>query len=191
MKKALVVVLWMAVMIGCGDGNGKGGSIVSLVGPSDVDAKTLSSSGGEELSGTATLAFSASSIARSGEEFTVDVRVDNASIFGAAYRVKFSATHLQFVRIEEGDFLKKDGAQTSLMSALRSDELVVGQTRLGHVLNVSGSGAIAKITFKALSAGNTDIQFSDVSLKEQFIGNGEYLLRSIIFEAQDTVVNIK
>lgn len=185
MRKALAVLLMVVVMIGCG--GGKGGSDVSLVGPSDVRTATLS---GSESSGIATLAFSTSSVVKTGEEFTVEVMVDNANLFGGGYRVKFDTAHLQFVRIEEGDFLKKDGAQTALMSAL-NDELVVGQTRLGHVLNVSGSGIIARITFKALSAGNTNIQFSDVYFKEQFVENGEYLLRAVIFETQDTVVNIE
>lgn len=187
--RKVVLVLLVAVMVGCG----KGGPNISLVGPSDVDAAMLSSGNkNEESTRIATLYFSSpSSTMRVGEEFTVEIRVENASIFGGGYRVRFDTTHLQFVRIEEGDFLKKDGNQTWLASALKGEDLIVGQTRLGHVLNVSGSGTIAKITFKSIKSGTADIGFKDVSIKEQFVESGAYLLRSTHFEAQDITVNIE
>lgn len=184
MRKILLV---LAVMVmGCG--NGKGLTNVFPTGPSDVMA--ASKSGESTSTGVATLAFSAPSSVRVGEEFTVEIRVDNANLFGAGYIVLVDPA-LQFVKIEEGDFLKKDGVPTSLMKSLRDGELTVGQTRLGHVFNASGSGIIAKITFKAISAGNIELGFNNVRLREMFIEKEEYLLRDIVYSAQSTTLRIE
>lgn len=188
MKRMMLLVMMMIVGMGCGN-DGKGLTKILPTGPSDVMA---ASKNNESVStGVAALAFSAPSSVRVGEEFTVEIRVDNVNLFGASYVVLIDSA-LQFIRIEEEDFLKKDNKPTSLMKSLRDGELTVGQTRLGYDLpNVSGSGAIAKITFRAISAGNIELRFKDVYLKEHFTENGESLLRSIICSEQNATLRVE
>lgn len=186
MRKVLLVFAVMGMVMGC---NGKGLTSILPTGPSDVTAAM--SSKNNESTGIATLAFSAPSSVRVGEEFTVEVTIANANLFGGGYNLQFDATHLQFLRIEEGSFFNQDGKSTALLKSLSNGGLEVGQTRLGHVFNASGSGIIAKITFKAISAGNIELGFNNVRLREMFIEKEEYLLRDIVFSTQNTTLRIE
>ncbi len=78
-----------------------------------------------------------------------------------------------------------------MSSSQQPNEVTVGHTRLGKILNVSGSGTVARVSFKAIAEGETNLRFSEVRFKEQFVTeNGEYLLRTVHFETNGATIKI-
>jgi hypothetical protein len=89
-----------------------------------------------------------------GDIFEIDVTVDphGNSVYGAQYDLTFNPAILQFVKQTKGDFL--------------SQAIEYGETRMGAEDGVTGAGVLATITFEAVSAGSTDLEFSDVIVSD-------------------------
>ncbi|SRR3989344_3099614 len=165
MKKmsAMAMVLGLLFTSGCGK--------ISPTGPSEAVAAENSTASKNVTTATATpfLSFSPNqTTVRVGEEVTVEARVDNATdIWGVATTVQFDSNKLQFVKAEEGALI---GVQnpTGFMSAVsggNQNHLVVGLASLGRELpGVTGYGSLFRITFRALSAGSSEISFIETAL---------------------------
>jgi hypothetical protein len=102
------------------------------------------------------------------EEVTVDVRVDEvADLYGFQFDVKYDSNVLEVVKVEEGDFLKQ-GGNTYWVAPNIQDGLIdnAACTLQGAPSGVSGSGVLARITFKAKAKGMSVIDLCEVSLSD-------------------------
>jgi PKD repeat protein len=93
-----------------------------------------------------------------GESFTVDIRVANVERLHL-WQVNFSwnPTVLSFINVTEGDFLRKEGAETIGMKDLEGVEdgwALFSWGILGKYY-VSGSGVLATVEFEVLTTGES------------------------------------
>lgn len=192
MRKMLLVVTMLMVIVGC-----SGKSNISLTGPSDVDAASNSKAADGLLSpaGETVLGFNfTNSTIYTGEEIVVDVMVENVNnLFGGGYTIDFDSSLLQFIRIEEGGFLKSKNP-TWLASAINNEGLVVGLTSLGKVEGVGGTGVLTRITFKALKQGEAKLDFKDFTFREPLLigeTDQDWSKRSISLSSRGATISIK
>jgi type II secretory pathway component GspD/PulD (secretin) len=71
----------------------------------------------------------------------------------------FDPKVLAVEKVEAGTFLGPAGQAEVLADGSRAGELLLGASRLGQVPGVTGSGTVARITFKALAAGRSALGF--------------------------------
>lgn len=115
--------------------------------------------------------------ATEGETIKVIVRVENVEgLFGVAMTVPFDKNFLAFLKTEEGDFLNQDEKGTIIMASAvpytsctvndsNFECLLIGYARLGSVGEVSGSGDLMTLVFRALKKGETELTFIEEALK--------------------------
>ena len=99
-----------------------------------------------------------------GSVFTRTVEVQNLKgTFFAAFDVTYNPAVIEFQNVAEGTFLNKNGTDaTSVQVALQNaaqGSVAVGLTRLGPIGDVSGSGMLLTLTFKAVGPGITRLAF--------------------------------
>lgn len=116
--------------------------------------------------------------ATEGETIKVVVRVEDVEgLFGTAMTVPFDKNFLAFLKTEEGDFLRQDEKGTVTMASVvpytsctinNSDFecLLIGYARMGSVGEVSGSGDLMTLVFRALKKGETELVFIEEALKK-------------------------
>lgn len=166
MKRISVLMVVMGlvfVFVGCGR--------ISPTGPSEaVASNTAKSSAGTGTTTTATtpvLSFSPSqTIINVGDEVTVEAVVGNAvDLWGIAATVLLDSSKLQFVRADEERLIAAQNP-TSFMYSNRSDpnKLVLGLSSLGNVQGVTGYGTLFRMTFKAISSGQSELKFIETTL---------------------------
>jgi hypothetical protein len=109
--------------------------------------------------------------AQVGQQIKLNINVDNVqNLWGwSILDFTFNSSMLKFVNIAEGSFLKNSGA-TTLFVHKTSPPILDNDVQniacaLGENTTVSGSGTLATITFKVLSAGSTDILMKNVTLR--------------------------
>ncbi len=97
--------------------------------------------------------------------FTISVNINNVSnLFGAAFDLIFDPNVLEFVSTKEGNFLGSDGVSTWLNTAVSSEGLIVGYSRIaqaGIPTGISGSGTLMTLTFEALAEGTSTLNFQN------------------------------
>jgi len=104
-----------------------------------------------------------------GANFTVTISADNASdMMGYGFDILYNPSIIQYVSATEGAFLSQNGAtSTSFQSGLENGtagKIVTGGARLTvPPSGISGSGELFTLTFKALSAGSTQLAFDTES----------------------------
>lgn len=192
MRKMFLAVAMLMVVVGC-----SGKSNISLTGPSDADASSGSKSatGLSNISGETVLGFDFSDLTiQAGEEIVIEVVIENVNnLFGGGYTVDFDRNLLQFTNIEEGGFLKSKNP-TWLAKAVNDDGLVVGLTSLGKVEGASGTGVLAKITFKALKQGEVKLSLKNVAFHDPLLPgetDQEWMKRSIPLSVRGAIIFIK
>lgn len=189
MKKIVGVFAIFFVFVGCGK--------ILPTGPSDVVAADKAAAkiteGGVATGVTPTLSLSQTQrTIRVGDEVMFVAEVENAvDLFGMGTTITFDSSKLEFVKIEEGWFIKQQN-QTSFMSFYDAPErkVVLGLTSLGKVLGVSGNGTLFRITFKALSSGQTELKFVDTTLCNS-VPDGIGVQKIKNFESQSTTIVIE
>ena len=67
-------------------------------------------------------------------------------------------------KVEAGDFLGGAGEARVMSDAGRPGALVIGASRLGKVPGVKGTGTVARITFRAVAAGSSELGFEGKAL---------------------------
>ena len=96
-----------------------------------------------------------------GDTFTLNVRAENVSDFaGWQFDITFDPTALEAISVGEGDFLKMGGGST-LFQGGTIDNVAgkiegISAIRLS-TQGVSGTGTLLQVTFKAKSAGETEL----------------------------------
>ncbi|MGB9749657.1 MAG: stalk domain-containing protein [Caldisericia bacterium] len=102
-------------------------------------------------------------------EFNVNVKVSEVeNLYGFGFTFKYDKDYLDLVDVVEGDFLKKDGTSTLFLKNINKEkgEVIVGVSRTGKVSGVNGDGILLSIKFKALKIGKTQLELSEVVLKD-------------------------
>jgi general secretion pathway protein D len=104
-----------------------------------------------------------------GQELTVDVMAtDLDSVFEAPLSIIYNPKLVEFIKADEGDFMKVDGKPTSF-NVTSNDKvgfIDVFITRLGKVQGVSGSGKLFSLTFKGKAPGISPLVFKQNMLKD-------------------------
>jgi Cohesin domain len=106
-----------------------------------------------------------SSSVNQGEEFTRTVEVKDAgSIYFAAFDITYDPKVIEFLGADEGSFFSQNQAGSTWFEAAlengKQGRLAMGITRLGSVGEVSGSGQLVTLHFKAVGPGTTSIGLS-------------------------------
>lgn len=100
-----------------------------------------------------------------GDAFTRDIAVfDLRETFYVAFDLTYDPAVIAYMGATEGDVFKKDNGVTVLQTALKEGQpgtIVIGLTRVGQIGNISGSGKLMTLSFKAVAAGTSALTFSD------------------------------
>lgn len=101
-----------------------------------------------------------------GTSFTWTIEVlDVGDTFYAAFDLTYDPSVVEYVDATEGSFLSQTGSdEISFQITLENGtpgRLTVGLTRLGPIGEVSGSGMLLTLSFKALGPGTTTMAFAD------------------------------
>ena len=95
-------------------------------------------------------------IVKAGKEITLTVSVDRIEgLYSAPFYLIYDPSLLEFIKASEGNFLKKDGKQTTFFQVNNPEtgQVIIGLSRLGQAGGVTGSGPLATFTFRAKSSG--------------------------------------
>ncbi len=150
----------------CGD-DGCGGSCGSC-----QDGKICSSKGLCIYIKTAEVFISPSITNQIKEEFTININIKTETeIFAAEFELSFNSSLLEALEVTEGDFLKKDGASTSMQNACpvinnTKGTIKFANTRLGTTTGINGNGSLAEIKFNAKDIGNSQLILENVQLTD-------------------------
>jgi hypothetical protein len=69
----------------------------------------------------------------------------------------FDPKVLAVEKVEAGDFLGGSGEARVMSDSSRPGDLVIGASRLGKVPGIKGTGTVARVTFRAVGAGSSEI----------------------------------
>ncbi|RPI02068.1 MAG: VWA domain-containing protein [Calditrichaeota bacterium] len=94
-------------------------------------------------------------LGRMGESYNVDIRVENvADLASGHWLIDFDETKLEAVAVFEGDFFSRDSSATTFSSEIKNSEgyveITAARSAGAASPSVSGSGLLARITFRML-----------------------------------------
>lgn len=119
--------------------------------------------------GPASFAWQTPAQVKVGEQFSAVLRMNSQSALrGLPLLVDFDPQVLQVAHVQEGDFLKQNGGQTSFSQRVDPVQGMVYITTVrlnenGSDAGVNGGGGVATVTFKALKAGAAKVRLVSVS----------------------------
>ena len=125
-----------------------------------------------------------------GSNFEVAVSAENATnMVGYGFDILYNPSIIQYISAAEGAFLSQNGTvATSFNSGLENGtagKLVIGGARLTvPTSGTSGSGELFTLTFKALAAGSTQVNFDTGSFTSGVSGD-----LSATFDTSSVTVN--
>lgn len=100
-----------------------------------------------------------------GDTFEVRVQVEAGQpVSHLPLSLSFDPKVLAVEKVEAGDFLGAPGEAQVMSDADRPGDLVIGASRLGKVAGVKGTGTVARITFRAVAAGSSELGFDGKAL---------------------------
>jgi general secretion pathway protein D len=102
-----------------------------------------------------------------GQEMRFDLNASAVKkLYGAIITLTYDPAVVEFKVASEGDFLKKDGQQTSFLFSnnVQTGTVDIYLTRIGDVGGVDGSGTLCSIVFQGKSGGASEVQFKAVKL---------------------------
>ena len=100
-----------------------------------------------------------------GDTFEVRVQADaGLAVSHLPLSLSFDPAVLSVESVDPGDFLGAVGESQVLSDSGRPGVLVIGASRLGQRPGVKGTGIVARITFRAVAAGTTDLGFDAKAL---------------------------
>ena len=114
------------------------------------------------------------------DSFTLTLTANSVTdLFGYALDIVFDTTIIALANSQFGVFLDAEGITvTSQMIQTTPGTLIIGQSRVGAVAGVTGSGALLTLDFTAVIAGSTTIAFQNAgafdstgaALATEFVG---------------------
>jgi hypothetical protein len=116
---------------------------------------------------TPSVQLTATSVLNQDVTFSTNITVSNVTdLYGWAVSLYYKSSVLNGTHVDEGPFLKAEGASTYLIVSNFTDNynsthgyMYVSCTRLGYVAGVNGSGTLGTLTFKAVGTGSDVLQF--------------------------------
>ena len=128
-----------------------------------------------------------------GDTFTLDIRAENITdLAGWQFDIVFDPTILEAVNVSEGDFLKMGGGTTFFQSGtidnVAGEIMKLNAARLSGG-GISGTGTLVQVTFKAKSAGETELalqNFQFGSTTGEAIPAGPHQIRFTVEEGLAT-----
>jgi hypothetical protein len=114
------------------------------------------------------------------DSFTLTLTANSVTdLFGYALDIVFDTTMLALASLQFGFFLNGEGITvTSQMVQTTPGTLIIGQSRVGAVAGLTGSGALLSLNFTAIAAGPTTISIENAgafdsmgaALNTEFVG---------------------
>ena len=114
------------------------------------------------------------------DSFTLTLTANSVTdLFGYALDIVFDTTMIALANSQFGIFLDAEGITvTSQMIQSTPGTLIIGQSRVGAVAGVTGSGALLTLDFTAVTAGSTTIAIQNAgafdstgaALATEFVG---------------------
>ncbi len=104
-----------------------------------------------------------------GDEVTVELQVAEVdALYSAPLFVNYNPALLDFVRAEEGDFLRLPGQSTVFTSSPNRSrgELIIGNKQGAGGDGASGSGVLSRIVFRAKQAGKAVIRPNRINFRD-------------------------
>lgn len=104
-----------------------------------------------------------------GDEFTVELQVaEIENLYSAPLFVNYDQALLDFVRAEEGDFLRVPGQSTVFTSSPNRSrgELIIGNKQGTGGEGASGSGILARIVFQAKEVGSAAVRPNRINFRD-------------------------
>jgi general secretion pathway protein D len=100
-----------------------------------------------------------------GDSFEVRVQAEAGQpVSHLPLSLSFDPKVLAVEKVEAGDFLGGAAEARVMSDAGRPGALVIGASRLGKVPGVKGTGTVARITFRAVAAGSSELGFDGKAL---------------------------
>ena len=126
-----------------------------------------------------------------GVDFDVNVTVNNVTdLYSFQFDLTYNSSILQYVGISQGPFLSSDGATLFEMPPNTGTPGLLDNyaiTRIAVLYGVNGSGVIAKIRFRGLSAGTSNLVISNDFLYDSNNTNPQPITHSV-FNGDVTVI---
>lgn len=108
-------------------------------------------------------------LANIGQEFAVDVSTTGMqALYSAPLFVNYDPQQLDFVRAEEGSFLKQQGQSTIFTTSVdrAAGKLIVGYKQGVGGAGASGGGTLFRLLFKAKAAGNAVLGLDRINFRD-------------------------
>ena len=112
--------------------------------------------------------FAGTQLVKLGEEFSIELQVSEVkSLSSAPLFVNYDQHLLEYVRTEEGNFLKQTGQSTIFTSSPNQGrgEVIFGSKQGVGSAGANGSGTLAKIYFKAIASGTAVVRPNRVNFR--------------------------
>ena len=124
-----------------------------------------------------------------GDTFTLDIRADNVpDMAGWQFDIAFDPTALEAIDVSEGNFLKTDGGNTFFQGGSIDNAAgkIAGLSAIRlSTQGVTGAGTVLQVTFKAKSAGETELalqNFEFAAITGEHIPAGPQQIRITVEE---------
>jgi hypothetical protein len=116
-----------------------------------------------------------SKVVQPGQSFSLDVRIsDITDLFTLQFDLTFTPGVLSALSIAEGPFLPSGGATffiSGIIDNVGGTIATTGDSLIGAIAGVNGSGTLATISFQALALGTSPITLSNVMLLDSNLGD--------------------
>jgi general secretion pathway protein D len=109
------------------------------------------------------------SLVNAGETFSLDVVVDEVkNLYSVPLFVAYDPQRFEFVRAEEGDFLKADGQSTIFTSSANREQgqLIIGYKQGAGGRGASGAGTLFRLFFEAQAAGAGTVRLERLNFRD-------------------------
>jgi hypothetical protein len=118
-----------------------------------------------------------------GDTFEVKIQVEAGQpVSHLPLSLSFDPKVLAVEKVEAGGFLGPPGEAQVLSDTARPGDLVIGASRLGKVAGVKGTGTVARVTFRAVAAGSSELSFDGKAL--------DAALRPMVLRARPALVEV-
>jgi general secretion pathway protein D len=147
------------------------GSSGSSPAPSSAPGPAAPAPGGGPgaSSGPVQLGFAGPAEVGVGETFDVQVVIDarGSEVHDAPYHLLFDPSLLEVASVSEGTYFQAAGAQSIFLPSISSGRVLIGHSMVGRGNAPTGSGTLATVRVRALSAGTGQLRFDSATISDR------------------------
>ena len=149
--------------------SGSGSPAGTGSGSGSPSAPTTPSPGSSNPTGPVFLGFQGPAEVSLGDSFDVEVLVDaqGRELSDAPYHLLFDPAVLEVVSVSEGGFFRSAGVQSVFLPSISPGRVLIGHSMIGRGGAPSGSGSLALLRVRALSAGTGTLRFDSATLSDR------------------------